>query len=106
VTTLYEIDHPLSSSPTVHAVAAYAADLGDVALANARLVILGGAVWDRAEGRFVALGPLPVPGSGAPPTRQQATGDFLMVAHSLTPDWQSPFQVSLYDTARLPVLAN
>jgi hypothetical protein len=106
VTTLYEIDYPLSSSPTVHAVAAYAADLGDVVLANARLVVLGGAVWDRAEGRFVALGTLPVPGSGAPPTLQQATGDFLMVARSLTQDWQSPFQVSIYDAARLPVLAN
>ena len=105
VTTLYEIDHPLATAPTIHAVAAYAADLGDVAAANARLVALSGAVWDRAEGRFVALGTLPVPGSGAPPTLQQATGNFLMVAHSLTQDWQSPFQVSIYDAARLPVLA-
>jgi hypothetical protein len=106
VTTLYEIEHPLSSAPTVRAVAAYAADLGDVALANARLVVLGGAVWDRAEGRFVALGTLPVPGSGASPSRQEATGNFLMVAHPLTQDWQSPFQVSIYDAARLPILAN
>jgi hypothetical protein len=29
-----------------------------------------------------------------------------MVARSLTQDWQSPFQVSIYDAARLPVLAN
>jgi hypothetical protein len=106
VTTLYEIDNHLSNTPSVHAVAAYAADLGDIAAANARLVALSGAVWDRAEGHFVALGTLPVPGSGAPPTLQQATGNFLMVAHSLTQDWQSPFQVSIYDTARLPVLAN
>jgi hypothetical protein len=106
VTTLYEIDNPLASAPTVHAVAAYAADLGDVAVANARLVVLTGAVWDRAEGRFVALGTLPVPGSAAPASRQEATGNLLMVAHSLTQDWQSPFQVSLYDAARLPVHAN
>jgi hypothetical protein len=106
VTTLYEVDHHLSSAPTIHAVAAYAADLSDVAAANARLVILGGAVWDRAEGRFVALGPLPVSGSSAPPTLQQATGNFLMVAHSLTQDWQSPFQVGIYDATRLPVHAS
>jgi hypothetical protein len=106
VTTLYEIDHPLSSAPSVHSVAAYAADLGDVAQATARLVVLSGAVWDRAEGRFVALRTLPVPGSGAPPTLQQATGDYLMVAHSLTQGWQSPFQVSVYDATHLPILAN
>jgi hypothetical protein len=106
VTTLYEIDHPLSTAPTVHAVSAYPADLGNVAQANARLVVLSGAVWDRAEGRFVALGTLPGSGSGAPPTLQQVRGNVLMVARSLTQDWQSPFQVSLYDAARLPVLAN
>jgi hypothetical protein len=63
-------------------------------------------VWDRTEGRFVALGTLSVPAGGARPTLQQATGDFLMVAHSLTQGWQSPFQVTLYDAARLPVLPN
>lgn len=106
VTTLYEVDNHLSSAPTVHAIAAYAADLGDVALANARLVVLSGAVWDRAEGRFVALGILSTPGSSVLPSVQDATGAFLLVAHSLTQDWQSPFQVSIYDAARLPVLAN
>jgi hypothetical protein len=106
VTTLYEVDNHLSSSLTVRAVAAYAADLGDVAVANARLVVLSGAVWDRAEGRFVALGTPPTLGGSALPSSQDATGTFLLVAHALTPDWQSPFQVSIYDAARLPVLAN
>jgi hypothetical protein len=106
VTTLYEIDNHHSSTPAVRAVAAYAADLGEAAAANARLVVLTGAVWDRAEGRFVALGALPAPGNSVPPARQDATGNYLMVAHSLTQDWQSPFQVSIYDAARLPVLAN
>ena len=106
VTTLYELDNHLSSSPNVHAVAAFAADLGDVAVANARLVVLTGAVWDRTEGRFVALGTLSASGSSIPPSRQDATGNFLMVAHSLTQDWQSPFQVSIYDATRLPVLTH
>jgi hypothetical protein len=103
VTTLYEVDSVLARSSTIHAVAAYAADLGGVIVANARLVVLSGAVWDRAEGRFVALR---TPAASGPSPRQEATGDFLMVAHSLTQDWQSPFQVSIYDAARLPVLPN
>ncbi|MGH2505305.1 MAG: hypothetical protein ACRDID_22570, partial [Ktedonobacterales bacterium] len=53
ITTLYEVDIDGSGAPTVHAIAAFAADLGDVAAANDRLVVLMGAVWDRAEGRFV-----------------------------------------------------
>jgi hypothetical protein len=101
VTTLYEIDNYLSGTPQVHAVAAYAADLGGVIVANARLVVLSGVVWDRAEGRFVTL---KVPAASGPLPQQDATGNFLMVAHSLTTDWQSPFQVSIYDATRLPVL--
>jgi len=103
VTALYEVDNHLSASPDVHAVAAYAADLGDVAVANARLIVLTAAAWDRAEGRFVALGISP-PGSDARPSLQDAAGNFLMVAHSLTQDWQAPFMVSIYDATRLPVL--
>lgn len=103
VTILYEVDDHLSGSPDVHAVAAYAADLGDVAVANDRLVVLSGAAWDRTEGRFVALGISP-PGSNARPSLQDATGNFLMIAHSLTQDWQAPFMVSVYDATRLPVL--
>jgi hypothetical protein len=105
VTTLYEVDDHLSSSPDVHAVAAYAADFGDVMAANDRLVVLTGAAWDRAEGRFVALGISP-PGSDARPSLQHATGNFLMIAHSLTQDWQAPFMVSVYDATRLPVLTS
>ena len=105
VTTLYEVDNHRSSSPDAYAVAAYAADFGDVVAANARLVVLTGAVWDRAEGRFVALGISP-PGSDARPSLQGATGNFLMIAHSLTQDWQAPFMVSVYDATRLPILTS
>ena len=70
-----------------------------------RLVVLTGAVWDRAEGRFVALGISP-PGSDARPSLQGATGNFLMIAHSLTQDWQAPFMVSVYDATRLPILTS
>jgi len=104
VTTLFEIDNPVPSAPRVHVVAAYAADLGDVAAVNTRLVVLSGAVWDRAEARFITLGSLPAPGSSVSPSLQNATGNYLMAAHSLTQDWQSPFQVSIIDAARLPVL--
>ena len=77
-----------------------------VAVANTRLVVLSGAVWDRAEGRFVALGTLPALEGSSLPSLQIAMGNFLKVAHSLTPDWQSPFQVSVYDSTRLAVLAS
>ena len=103
MTTLYEVDNHLSASPDVYAVAAYAADLGDVAVANARLVVLAGAAWDRAEGRFVALG-IPLPGSNAPLALQDAKGNFLMLAHALNHDYHPPFKVSIYDATRLPVL--
>ncbi len=106
VTMLYEVDHLLSGTPSVHAIAAYAADLGDVTMANDRLVALTGAVWDRAEGRFVSLGTIGGLGGSTHPSQQDATGNFLLIAHSLMQDWQSPFQVSIYDTTRLPVLAN
>jgi hypothetical protein len=106
VTTLFEVDNHLSSTPAVRAIAAYPDDLGDVAVANARLVVLTGAVWDRAEGRFVDLGSRSAQVGSAHPSRQDATGNFLLVAHSFTQDWQSPFQVSIYDTTRLPVLVS
>ncbi|HEX5439464.1 MAG TPA: hypothetical protein VFW76_01145 [Ktedonobacterales bacterium] len=105
VTTLYEVDNHLSSSPDVHAVAAYAAGLGDVVVANARLVVLAGAAWDRAEGRFVSLG-IPPSGSNAPLTLQDAKGNFLMIAHALNHDYHPAFKVSIYDATRLPVLTS
>jgi hypothetical protein len=105
VTTLYEVDNHRSSSPDVHAIAAYAADFGDVVAANARLVVLTGAAWDRAEGRLVDLGTISLPGSNAPLALQDAKGNFLMLAHALNQDYHPPFKVSIYDATRLPVLA-
>ncbi|HET8854061.1 MAG TPA: hypothetical protein VFN02_16210 [Ktedonobacteraceae bacterium] len=106
VTTLYEVDNHLSGTPDIRALAAYAADLGDATVANARLVVLSGTVWDRTEERFVTLGTVSASGSGARPSRQDANGNFLLVAHALAQDWQAPFQVSIYDATRLSVLAN
>jgi hypothetical protein len=103
VTTLYEVDISGSGAPTTHAIAAYEADLGDVTAANDRLVVLMGAAWDRAEGRFVDLGTRDLQSGQSSPALQEATGDFLLVAHALTQDSQSPFAVSLYDATRLPV---
>lgn len=104
VTTLYEVDIPRSGAPVVHAIAAFAAELGDVTVANDRLVILTGAVWDRAENRFVDVGTRMGANSAAPPALQEATGDFLLVARALTQNSQSPFQVSIYDATQLPAL--
>jgi hypothetical protein len=102
VTTLYEVDIPGSGAPVARAIAAYKADLGGVAMANDRLVVLaGGAVWDRAEGRFVDLGT----GLGsANSALQEVNGAFLLVAHALAQNFQSPYKVSIYDTTRLPTL--
>jgi hypothetical protein len=104
VTTLYEVTITSSGAPTVRAIAAFAADLGDVTAANARLVVLMGAVWDRAEGHFVDLGTGGRQSGQSSPALQEATGNFLLVAHALTQDSQSPFDVSLYDATRLPIL--
>lgn len=104
VTTLHEVNTSGSGAPTVRAIAAFAADLGDVTVANDRLVVLMGAVWDRAEGRFVDLGTRGGPVGEPNPARQDATGNFLLVARPLTQNSQSPFEVSLYDATRLPIL--
>ncbi len=103
VTTLYEVDIHGSGAPVVRAIAAFAADLGDVTAANDRLVVVTGAVWDRAEGRFVDLGTSGGQSGESYPALQDATGNFLLVARALTQDSQSPFEVSLYDATRLPI---
>ncbi len=102
VTTLYEVDIPGSGAPTVRAIAAFAADLGDVTAANDRLVVLDGAAWDRAENRFVDLGTREGANGAAPPALQEETGAFLLLARPLTQDSQPPYEVSLYDATRLP----
>jgi hypothetical protein len=104
ITTLYEVDIAGSGAPTAHAIAAFAADLGDVTAANERLVVLMGAVWDRAEGRFVDLATRGGQSGSPYPALQDATGAILLVAHALTQDSPSPFEVSLYDATRLPIL--
>jgi hypothetical protein len=98
VTTLYEVDNH-SSSPRVRGIGSYAADLGDVSVANARLLALVGAVWDRAENRFVNLG------TGRYVVGY-VVGDFLVVGHSLSQADYAPIQVSIYDATHLPVLTN
>jgi hypothetical protein len=106
VTTLYEVDQHLSSTPHAHAIAAYAANLSGVLAANARLVVLQGAAWDRAEGRFVALEDPAALSGNTPGLREDATGTFLMLAQRLSPDFSPPFQVTIYDAAHLPILTN
>lgn len=105
VTTLYEVDH-YSSAPRVRAVAAYAANIGGVVAANTRLVVLGGAAWDRAENRFVDLGISLTSSEVARRAIQDAEGNFLMVAQPLTQDALSPFRVYIYDATHLPVLGS
>lgn len=106
VTMLYEVDNHGSGTPDVRPIASYAANLGDVIAANDRLVVLNFAAWDRAEGRFVDLGTDSDPNSNDHPSLQDAKGDFLLIARSTTNDWDAPFQVSIYDATRLPVLTN
>lgn len=106
VTTLYELDHHLSGPPLARAIAAYAATLGSVVAANARLVIFQGAAWDRAERRFVALeSPAALSGS-TPGPRQDVSGNYLMLAQSPSQDTAPPYQVTIYDAARLPILTD
>lgn len=104
VTTLYEVDLHGDGAPTVRAIAAFAANLGDVIVANDRLVVLNGAVWDRAENRFVDVGTRAGTNGAPPPGLREATGNFLLIARALTQDSQSPFEISLYDATRLPIL--
>ena len=99
VATLYEIDNH-SSAPQVRAIGAYAADLGDASVANARLVALAGAVWDRAEDRFVTLG------TTGPSGVNHMVGNFLELGHALSQAYYAPVQVSIYDTTRLPVMTS
>jgi hypothetical protein len=103
VTTLYEVDH-YASAPRVRAVAAYAAGLGGAFTANTRLVVLGGAAWDRAENRFVDLGISLTSSEVARRAMQDAKGNFLMIAQPLTQDALSPLGASIYDATHLPVL--
>ncbi len=98
ITALYEIDNH-SSAPRVQAIGAYAADLGDASVANARLVALAVAVWDRAEDRFVNVGTGP---SGV----NHMVGNFLELGHALSQAYYAPVQVSIYDTTRLPVMTS
>jgi hypothetical protein len=98
ITTLYEIDHH-SSAPRVRSIGAYAADLGNVSVANVRLVALVGAVWDRAENRFVNLGT-------GPYVVGYVVSTFLEMGHSLSQAHYAPVQVSIYDVTRLPVMTS
>jgi hypothetical protein len=104
VTTLYQLDDHRSGSAHARAIAAYAANLGDVLAANARLVVCFGAAWDRAESRFVALETPATLASGAPDLRVDATGDYLMLAQPLSQGDLTPSQVTIYDAAHLPIL--
>jgi hypothetical protein len=106
VTTLFEVDQHRSRSPQVRAIAAYDANLVDVKAANARLVILSGAAWDRAEGRFVALKPLDaLRGYAYVGPEEQVSGNFVMVSQPISPYDLPPLRITLYDTSHLPVLA-
>src|SRR5262249_61912419 len=63
VTTLYEMDHFLSSGAQLRQIGRYLGNM-DVLAANDRLVVLSGAIYDRLEGVFVSDGP--VSGQGEP----------------------------------------
>jgi hypothetical protein len=105
ITTLYELDEHLSSAPHVRAIAAYAANLESVVAANARLVVLHGAAWDRAEGRFVALESPDALSGHTPGLREDAAGTVLMLGQPLSQGYLVPWQITIYDAAHLPVLA-
>lgn len=103
-TTLYEMDAMTSPNARLQAIAVFKGDLNSDANGgarlpigvNSRLIVLQGAVWDRAEHRFVSIG---APFYGL-------TGDYLITTTtSLMPRPLSatPPMVTIYDTSTLPV---
>lgn len=103
LTTLYELDHLLAAGPQWRLVGAFGADLGGIVGANARVVALRAAAWDRAEGQFVTFG---ITSGGTPGYGDALNGDYLALFQPVgaggTP---GVLRVDVYDTARLPVLA-
>lgn len=99
-TILYEDDAFLTSSASLHTLAAYNEQLGVVA-ANTRLVAFYGAlVWDRTEQRFVALA---TDGQQARDVNVVLSGHFLAVLQTNNSSGAAmPQHVTIYDTDTLP----
>ncbi len=104
MTTLYELDHMLAHGSQWRLVGTFGGDLGGIVGANARVVALSGAVWDRAEKQFVMTGISATSGQGYGVALPY--GDYLALfrpyGKGLTPGVQ---QATVYDTARLLVLS-
>jgi hypothetical protein len=101
-TSLYEVDSLLTPDTSPRLLATYASNAGGVVGANARLVVLTAGAWDFVEGRLVTF---PSGASAGRLQRIALAGDYLAVMQSSGQQPNAPQQVTIYDTARLPVLA-
>lgn len=98
---LHRVDHALSGTPHASQIALFPWDPGQLRDANARLVNFGTAAWDEAQGRFVVFESNTGGGGGY---LMELSGDFLAVAQPAeAPGHPYVQQVTIYDTARLPV---
>lgn len=97
LTTLYELDHAMTSGVHLRAIAHYGGELGGLLSANSRLVLFGEAAWDRAEWRFVRLD------YGATGHPLPLAGNYLALVAPTNLGGAS--QLTIYDTSRLPVRA-
>jgi hypothetical protein len=101
VTTLYEMDHFLSSGAQPRQLGRYLGAAG-VTAANDRLVSLGTVLYDRLEGLFVSLGP--DSGQGGPGAALAANHLATFQVRGGTPGGDVPQQVAIFDTTQLPEL--
>jgi hypothetical protein len=101
VTTLYEMDHFLSSGAQPRQIGRYLGNI-DVLAANDRLVALSGAIYDRLEGVFVSDGP--VSGQGEPAGALAGTYLATFNLKGGSPGGATPQEVTIYNTAALPQL--
>jgi hypothetical protein len=101
VTTLYEVDHFLSSGAQPRQLGRYLG-VASVTSANDRLVSLGTVLYDRLEGLFVSLGP--DSGQGGPGAALAASNLATFEVTDGTPGGDVPQQVTIFDTTQLPEL--
>jgi hypothetical protein len=101
VTTLYEMDHFLSSGAQPRQIGRYLGNM-DVLAANDRLVVLSGAIYDRLEGVFVSYGT--ASSQGAPFGSLAGTYLATFNLKGGTPGGATPQLVTIYDTSKLPQL--
>lgn len=101
--TVYQLDHPMTAGVQPHALGTYQAGLGDLAAANARLLIFNGLytfAWDRVQQRFVLLESHTNDPAGTTHVGSSLTGDWLMVHEQA--GFLAPQTVTLFNSANLP----